>query len=78
MANDFIGIAIVQSFLPGIVRDNVDVVNFLLLLSYILFFVNWLATTDWVEKVSDVDLQFFFSISASPMSSSRGRLLTNE
>jgi hypothetical protein len=78
MANDFIGIGIVQTFLPGIVRDNVDVVNFLLLLSYILFFVNWLATTDWVEKVSQRICKPFFDFRLLYVNPHLCRLLTRE
>ena len=52
MVNDLIGSGIIQSLIPNIVKDNVEVVNFFLLLSYVLFFVSWLASTEWVEKVS--------------------------
>mmetsp|Transcript_18398 Transcript_18398/g.35819 ORF Transcript_18398/g.35819 Transcript_18398/m.35819 type:complete len:512 (+) Transcript_18398:301-1836(+) len=37
--------------LPTIVKDNMEVASFLALLSYILFLVNWLFTTDFVEKL---------------------------
>ena len=52
MVYDLIGSGIVQALIPNIVKDNVEVVNFFLLLSYVLFFVSWIASTEWVEKVS--------------------------
>jgi hypothetical protein len=52
MVNELIGSGIVRALIPNIVKDNVDVVSFFLLLSYVLFFVSWIASTEWVEKVS--------------------------
>jgi hypothetical protein len=52
MVNDLIGSGIVRALIPNIVKDNVEVVSFFLLLSYVLFFVSWIASTEWVEKVS--------------------------
>ena len=37
--------------LPDIIQDNVEAVTLILLLSYAMFFINWLATTDWVDKL---------------------------
>lgn len=42
---------ILNSLLPFIIKDNIDVATFLALLSYILFLVNWLVTTDFVDKL---------------------------
>lgn len=52
MSDSSIGSRILQSVLPQVVKENIDVAVFLLLLSYVLFLVNWLVTTDWIEKAS--------------------------
>ena len=49
---DLLGSRIIQSILPKILKENIEVVTFFALLSYVLFLVNWLVTTDWIEKVS--------------------------
>ena len=46
-----IGHQILRSFLPSILKENVEVATFLALLTYVLFLVNWLVTTDWIEKL---------------------------
>ena len=51
MSNYLIGSSIIQSILPTIVKDNIDVAIFFAILSYVLFLINWLVTTDWVEKL---------------------------
>ena len=51
MSNYLIGSSIIQSILPTIVNDNIDVAIFFAILSYVLFLINWLVTTDWVEKL---------------------------
>ena len=48
---DFIGSRLLHSFLPTIVKENIEIATFFALLSYVLFLVNWLVSTDWIEKV---------------------------
>lgn len=49
---DLIGSRIIQAILPTVLKENIEAVSYFVLLSYVLFLVNWLATTDWIEKVS--------------------------
>mmetsp|Transcript_7854 Transcript_7854/g.17041 ORF Transcript_7854/g.17041 Transcript_7854/m.17041 type:complete len:522 (+) Transcript_7854:73-1638(+) len=51
MPDSIIKSRVIQSILPKIVKDNIDVATFFALLSYVLFLVNWLVTTDWIEKL---------------------------
>lgn len=42
---------LLKSLLPAPIQQNIDVATFFALLSYILFLINWLVTTDWIEKL---------------------------
>ena len=42
---------LLQSLLPTPIKQNIELVTFFALLSYILFLINWLVTTDWIEKL---------------------------
>lgn len=53
IGNYLLGSQIIQAILPTIVKDNIEVASFFALLTYVLFLVNWLVSTDWLEKVSD-------------------------
>jgi hypothetical protein len=46
----FLG-SLLQSILPAVIKDNIDVATFFALLSYVLFLINWLVTTDWIDKL---------------------------
>ncbi|KAL7479021.1 hypothetical protein ACHAW6_004767 [Cyclotella cf. meneghiniana] len=46
----FLG-SLLQSILPAAIKDNIDVATFFALLSYVLFLINWLVTTDWIDKL---------------------------
>ena len=48
---DIIGSRIISSILPSVISENIEVATFFALLSYVLFLINWVVTTDWVEKV---------------------------
>jgi hypothetical protein len=52
MGNYVLGSQLIQAILPTIVKDNIEVASFFALLTYVLFLVNWLVSTDWLEKVS--------------------------
>ncbi len=52
MGNYLLGSQLIQAILPTIVKDNIEVASFFALLTYVLFLVNWLVSTDWLEKVS--------------------------
>ena len=52
MGNFLLGSQLIQAILPTIVKDNIEVASFFALLTYVLFLVNWLVSTDWLEKVS--------------------------
>ena len=51
MTNYILGSRIIQSILPTIIKENLDVAIFFGILSYVLFLINWLVTTDWIEKL---------------------------
>jgi len=51
MTNYLLGSRIIQSILPTIIKENLDVAIFFGILSYVLFLINWLVTTDWIEKL---------------------------
>ncbi len=55
MGNYLLGSQLIQAILPTIVKDNIEVVSFFALLTYVLFLLNWLVSTDWLEKVSRVN-----------------------
>ncbi|KAL3780106.1 hypothetical protein HJC23_005973 [Cyclotella cryptica] len=42
---------LLQSIVPAAIKDNIDVATFFALLSYVLFLINWLVTTDWIDKL---------------------------
>lgn len=42
---------LLQSLLPAPIQQNIELATFFALLSYILFLINWLVTTDWIEKL---------------------------
>ena len=48
---DLMGSRLIHSLLPNIVKENIEIATFFALLSYVLFLVNWLVSTDWIEKV---------------------------
>ena len=54
MGNYLLGSQFLQAILPTIVKDNIEVASFFALLTYVLFLVNWLVSTDWLEKVSAI------------------------
>ena len=66
---DFLGNGLLQAVLPKIVKENVEVAAFFALLSYVLFLVNWLVTTDWLEKVRARRRRPARSSAACPVSS---------
>lgn len=43
--------SLIQHLLPTIIKENIEVATFFALLSYVLFLVNWLVTTDWIDKL---------------------------
>jgi hypothetical protein len=53
IGNYLFGSQIIQAILPTIVKDNIEVASFIALLTYVLFLINWLVSTDWLEKVSE-------------------------
>jgi len=42
---------LMYSLLPTIVKENIELATFFALLSYVLFLINWVVTTDWLEKL---------------------------
>jgi hypothetical protein len=42
---------LLKSLLPAPIQQNIEVATFFALLSYTLFLINWLVTTDWIEKL---------------------------
>lgn len=51
MTNYLIGSSIIQSILPTILKENIELATFFGILTYVLFLINWLVTTDFVEKL---------------------------
>ena len=42
---------LLRSLLPAPIQQNIEAATFFAILSYVLFLINWVVTTDWVEKL---------------------------